>query len=344
MVICYRSINGGTTFSYLYGVNGAWTTPFLMHPSNPKILYTANKKIMKSTNGGNTFQIISGTSNVAPLFISSMAQSQVNPNNMIFGTGLDHPHYDTVFVVKVSSDEGLSWTDVTANIPGESRWISRVVSDPVDASTMYIVRTGFSEANKVWKTTDLGQTWVNISGNLPDLPCSDLFIDPDNTDHLYIANDIGIYVTLNRGINWEYGSQGMPFVPVIDFDYVKIGEVKYLRAGTHGRSIYQTSIMGVGVEEPDLPVSTNIGEVVIQNYPNPFSYKTTIEYTLPEDSWLTLELFSIHGTKIASLINEFKEKGQHQLTFKQSELPAGIYFYRLMAGNKFASGKMVLMK
>ena len=159
---------------------------------------------------------------------------------MIFGTGLDHPYFDTVFVVKISTNEGVNWTDVSPNIPGEERWISRVVTDPVDANTMYILRTGFSEGNKVWKTTDLGWTWTNISGNLPDLPCSDLFIDPENTQHLYLANDIGIYHSGNSGISWEYASEGIPYVPAIDFDYVKIGTDRYLRVGTHGRSIYET--------------------------------------------------------------------------------------------------------
>ncbi len=121
---------------------------------------------MKSSNAGSSFQIISGAVNVAPSFISSMAQSQVNPHNMIFGAGMDHPNFDTVFIVKISSNEGVNWTDVTTNIPGESRWISRVVTDPLDANTMYVLRTGFSVGNKVWKTTDLGQTWTNLSGNL----------------------------------------------------------------------------------------------------------------------------------------------------------------------------------
>ena len=236
----HRSINGGASFNYMYNANGAWITPLLMHPTNHKILYTANKRIWKSVNGGTSFQLISGTANLVNSFINTMAQSRVNPSNMIFGSGIGHPYFDTVHVVKISTDEGVTWSDVSQNIPGEERWISRVVCDPVDANTMYILRTGFSAGNKVWKTTDLGQTWTNLSADLPDLPCSDLFIDPENTQHLYLANDIGIYHSGNGGINWEYASAGVPNVPAIDFDYVKIGTDRYLRVGTHGRSIYQT--------------------------------------------------------------------------------------------------------
>jgi hypothetical protein len=236
----YRSINGGASFSIMYNANGGWVTPLIMHPSDNKVLYTANKRIWKSVNGGNSFQLISGSANLVSQNITSMAQSSVNPSNMILGTGMDHPHFDSVFVVKISIDEGATWSDVSQNIPGEERWNARVLCDPLDANTMFVLRTGFSPENKVWKTTDLGLTWTNISGDLPDLPCNDLFIDPENTSHLYVANDIGVYRSTDWGSTWTYASQGIPFVPAIDLDYSRIGNNRYLRVGTHGRSIYQT--------------------------------------------------------------------------------------------------------
>jgi len=237
----FRSINGGASFGYLANINGAWITPLLMHPVNHKTLYAANKSIVRSTNGGNSWQVIAA--NVAPEFINTMAQSQVNPNYMIFATGCtQNPVPGDIIIVKISTNGGYNWTDVTANIPGESRWISRVNTDPVDDSTMYVLRTGFSPGNKVWKTIDLGQTWTNISGDLPDLPCSDLFVDPENTHHLYVANDVGVYRSTDCGTHWEYASEGVPFVPVIDFDYAKINSTRYLRIGTFGRSIYETTL------------------------------------------------------------------------------------------------------
>jgi len=237
----YRSVNGGNTFSVLFNANGSWTTPLIMHPTNHKILFTANRSILKSTTGGASFQNIAYQ--VAPELIVDLAMSRVNPNNMIFASGGTHePIPGSLIVVKVSTNGGYNWTDVTSNIPGEARWITRVVCDPQDASTMYVLRTGFSEGNKVWKTTDLGLTWSNRSGDLPDLPCSDLLIDPENTIHLYVANDLGVYRSTDGGVTWVYASPNIPFVPAIDFDYVKIGSDRYLRVGTHGRSIYQTQL------------------------------------------------------------------------------------------------------
>ncbi len=114
-----KSVNGGSSFYIIKIVNGAWITPFLMHPTNSKILYTANTSILKSTNGQH-FEIIA--ENVAPVSISTMAQSSINPDHMIFATGGGNtPIADTLFLVKISTDGGYNWEDVTDNIPGEIR-------------------------------------------------------------------------------------------------------------------------------------------------------------------------------------------------------------------------------
>lgn len=237
----YKSVNGGASYSPIFISSGDWIRVFFMHPTNNNILYTtANKKIYRSINAGQTFEVISGLSDVSPVHIHTMSQSQVNPNIMIFGTGLYVNPEKTLFIVKVSKDEGKTWTEVTRKIPGESRWISRVVTDPVDANTVYVLKTGFSPGNKVYKSIDLGQSWINISGNLPDLPCNDLFIDPEYTGRLFVANDIGVYFSTDGGNNWTYASEGMPVVPAMDFDYVKIAGKRYLRVGTHGRSVFET--------------------------------------------------------------------------------------------------------
>jgi photosystem II stability/assembly factor-like uncharacterized protein len=334
----YKSSNGGNTFMHMTSLAGAWTTPIFMHPTTPNVLFAANKNIVKSVNGGGSFNIIAA--DASPEMISAMAQSQVNPNNMIFGTGTDIFGLDTLFIVKISTDEGVTWMDVTGNIPGESRWISRVVTDPVDENAMYVLRTGFSPGNKVWKTTDLGLTWANISGDLPDLPVNDLFIDPENTDHLYLANDIGVYLSVNGGESWNFASEGIPYVPCIDFDYMKIGTTPYLRVGTYGRSIYEARLdIGVGIE------SLVTGQQsAVSCYPNPFNSVTTFDYKLEETGVVTLKIFNCLGQEVGIPVYEHQLKGRHQARWNAQGMPAGIYFYRLTAGNQSSKGKMMMLK
>ncbi|MBN1212316.1 MAG: T9SS type A sorting domain-containing protein [candidate division Zixibacteria bacterium] len=81
-----------------------------------------------------------------------------------------------------------------------------------------------------------------------------------------------------------------------------------------------------------------------QNYPNPFNPSTRIEFSLPTAGQAKLEIFNILGQNVATLVNETLSAGNHEIEFDASNLPSGIYFYRLMHENGSATKKMVLVK
>jgi len=240
-----KSTNGGNSFFHLREMGGFFITPFFMHPTDHLTLYSASNRIWRSTNGGSGWSVISDPPVVTQDLVVSLAQSKVNPNNMILAGGGGSIPLPTSPEVKISITGGINWIDVTPNIPGEPRWIPRVVTHPNDENTMYIIRSSLSENNKIYKTTDLGNSWENISGDLPNLPCWDLFVDPyniqpNNTNHLYAGMDIGVYRSTDGGDSWQYVSEDIPLMPVWDFDYVDFGSYAKLRVGTHGRSAYET--------------------------------------------------------------------------------------------------------
>jgi photosystem II stability/assembly factor-like uncharacterized protein len=232
-----KSTNGGASYNFLTSVNGNWITPFFQHPQNNQWLYTANQSILRSTNGGSSFTTIA--SNVAQSdYINTMSMTPLGPFMVFAASGT----YTGTPQVKISTDAGFTWTDITANIPGQQRYISRVLWSPVISNQIFIVRSGFSPGNKVYRSTDMGVTWTNISGNLPDVPHNDIFIDPMQANHYYVANDLGVYRTTDGGTNWTREGLGLPFVPVMDLDYVHIGTNRWLRAATHGRSAFETDL------------------------------------------------------------------------------------------------------
>ena len=81
-----------------------------------------------------------------------------------------------------------------------------------------------------------------------------------------------------------------------------------------------------------------------QNYPNPFNPTTTISFSIPQSQNVELKVFDLLGNEMATLLNEYKEAGEHKVELDGSDLTSGIYFYRLKAGEFVQTKKLVLAK
>jgi predicted esterase len=81
-----------------------------------------------------------------------------------------------------------------------------------------------------------------------------------------------------------------------------------------------------------------------QNYPNPFNSSSVIKYSIPNSSKVIIKIFDVLGTEIQTLVNEEKPAGTYEVTWQATNLPSGIYFYRLQAGNFIDTKKMILLK
>jgi len=108
----------------------------------------------------------------------------------------------------------------------------------------------------------------------------------------------------------------------------------------------------VGVEEKQIALLDDY--YLGQNYPNPFNPTTTINYQIPELSFVTLKVYDVLGSEIATLVNEEKPAGRYEVEFSAIggsasggdawNLPSGIYFYRIQVGNYVSTKKMILLK
>lgn len=92
--------------------------------------------------------------------------------------------------------------------------------------------------------------------------------------------------------------------------------------------------------DPEIPNEYSLK----QNYPNPFNPTTNIKYDLPFDNFVTIKVFSILGTEIMTLVNEFINAGSYNVSFNGSNLPSGIYYYKINAGSFEEIRKMILLK
>ncbi|HQJ45705.1 MAG TPA: T9SS type A sorting domain-containing protein [Ignavibacteriaceae bacterium] len=95
----------------------------------------------------------------------------------------------------------------------------------------------------------------------------------------------------------------------------------------------------VGVDYK-VPVSYSLE----QNFPNPFNPETEISFSLAKSDNVTLKVYNILGSEVATLVNEFLEAGKHTIKFNASDLTSGVYLYTIKSGNFTATRKMILMK
>jgi len=99
----------------------------------------------------------------------------------------------------------------------------------------------------------------------------------------------------------------------------------------------------------DPAASVDDGEVpqsfaLEQNYPNPFNPSTTISYTIPKSGRVTLKVYSVLGSEVATLHDGYQSAGTHSVEFNAADLPSGVYFYRLEAGDQSSTKKLLLLK
>ncbi len=83
---------------------------------------------------------------------------------------------------------------------------------------------------------------------------------------------------------------------------------------------------------------------LLQNYPNPFNPATTIKFTIPKHSFVTLKIFDLLGREISTIVNEEKTNGVYEVEFDASNLASGVYIYQIKAGDYSSNKKFVLMK
>ena len=343
-----KSTNGGNDFWYATaGINEDdptnWSTPVIMDPNNHNILYYGTNRVYQTTNGANSWQSISpdltdGLNGTRWGSLTTIGVSPVNSDIIWAGTSDSY--------VWVSTDNGSTWDDVTDDMP--ERTVTRIIADPFEENTAYVTFSGLRWVDPephVFRTTDAGQNWEDISSNLPDAPINGFAVDPIDNNYLFVGTDLGAYFSFNKGSSWEYLDEGLPMVTCYD---LKIHPTEhFLIIGTHARSMYKLDLADiVGTDENT--INAKGSETKLRIYPNPFKTETTISFNLAERGNIKLDVYNLQGRKVASLINKEMQKGSHQINWNGIDqngvrFPSGSYFVKLET-SKFKTTKTVLLQ
>lgn len=229
-----------------------------------------------------------------------------------------------------SSDDGSGWTKVNNGL--EDTLVRAVGTD----------ETGFIYAG-VWGTSifrsgDNGGYWVRVDSGLTNSLIS--YLIGNSLDHVYAAtNGGGVFRSTDNGTSWNPVISGLTN---LDIKCLALNSNGYLFAGTSGGGVYksQQSTTGVRQSSKEMPEEFSLG----QNFPNPFNPSTVINYQLETRDYVSLKVYDMLGREIAKLVNGIQDAGYKSVQFNASDLPSGVYFYRLQAGKYSENRKMLLMK
>ncbi len=221
-----------------------WNSPLLISPHDPQTLYFGGEFLFKSVNRGDQWDIISpdlthgfkkaDTGHT----ITTIAESTLRAGLIWVGTDDGRVH--------LTRDGGKSWTDLTDRIPGpKDRWITRVECSHHDEGAAYVTVDRHRNDDLrpyIYKTTDFGQTWTSLVGDLPAQGNVHVIRESSrNRDLLFAGTEWGLFGSLDGGKTWHHLKNGIP-PRVTVHDLIIHPRDRDLVVGTHGRSIYVLDI------------------------------------------------------------------------------------------------------
>ena len=338
-----------------------WNAPIALSPQNPGTVYFGGNVIFKSTDHGQSWTEISAdlttndknkqkssggsivTDNTAAEFHSTLLTIAPSPRDSnVIWAGSDDGN------VQVTRNGGRTWTNVVRNIAGlpPNAWISTIDASPHDAGTAFVAASHWQTGDYTpyaYMTTDYGQTWRRITGNLPGRGWVHVVRqDPKNPDLLYLGTEFGIYASWDRGQRWHSIRNGLPAAPVRDL--LIHPRDNDLIIATHGRGIYilddiaplqgLTQALAADAQVFDIRPATrwvmwsndgNLGQRVWVGENPP--YGAVIQYYLKTESRepVTATISDNAGTTVRTLTNGARSAGVNQLVWdlRHDAAPAG---------------------
>ncbi len=333
-----RSEDGGNSFSGSFeitsGENIAFIAPYVIAPSAPNVMYAGASRIYRSIDGGINWTPTNGNNplkNDAPALC--MAVSHQSSGTVYVGLA---PSNSTLRGAFVTTDGGNSWQDITSGLP--SRYPMDVAVDPTNDSIAYMTFSGFGTGH-VFKTIDRGQNWINVSQNLPDLPVNAVIVDPDFPQHVYIGNDLGVYISQDGGETWYDFNEGLPEAVMV-FDLSISPANRKLRIASHGLGAYQRDLL----EEPLVSVPSTLSKSIIdfEVYPNPAKNFTQVIWQASEPSLYNISIIDTNGNILFNKKIKTLSGGPGKEFLNVDHLQVGTYFVRISSKNRTTTKKLIV--
>ncbi|MBK8248949.1 MAG: hypothetical protein IPK85_16350 [Gemmatimonadetes bacterium] len=250
----YRTGSAGDSLAH-HKFRFNWNAPIVLDPKDSKTVYFGGNVIFKTTNYGQTWTQISGDlttndkskqrlsggpvvpDNTAAEFHSTLLTIAPSPKNSnVIWAGSDDGN------IQVTRDGGKTWTNTVRNIRDlpAAAWISTIDASPHAEGTAFVAASHWQTGDYTpyaYMTTDYGQTWTRITGNLPGRGWVHVVRqDPKNANLLYLGTEFGVFASWDQGKRWHNLRNGLSAAPVRDL--LVHARDNDLIIATHGRGLY----------------------------------------------------------------------------------------------------------
>ncbi|NQX84919.1 MAG: T9SS type A sorting domain-containing protein [Flavobacteriaceae bacterium] len=330
-----RSTNGGNNFqSATNGIDSNdrfnWNTPVVISPFDNEIIYYGTNRLYSS----NRAELWSP---ISPDLTDGPHPSGATSFGTLTAIGPSHLNTNTIYTgsddgnVHVTFNGGTTWTNISNGLP--NRYITSIAVSPSDDMTAYIALSGYQLSDydpHIFKTTDGGQNWTTISGNLPNIPVNDILVNSDETA-LYAATDLNVWYSDDDGTSWTILGNNLPLTLTRD---LKLHEpTNTLYAGTYGRSMHSFDLTQLlGTEDVSLEANSVVA------YPVPTKSEIQIAHNLSSEG--NINLLDLLGRNVKQLY-EGNLASSRNKSFSLAELPKGVYFIQISSENQTLSKKIV---
>ncbi|MEM7033744.1 MAG: glycosyl hydrolase [Chloroflexota bacterium] len=305
----------------------AWTFPIQFSPHDSNVLFTCGNRVFRTTSEGSEWEAIS-----PDLTRDDKSKFEASGGPLTLDTS-GAEHYGTVFafaesphipglfwagsddgLMHISKDGGENWDNITPPTLPEWALISIIEPSPHDEATAYVAATRYKLDDYkpyLYKTTDFGETWVELSPNFPENEITRVVReDPGKAGLLYAGTETGLFVSYDDGANWQRFDANLPVVPIYDM-VVKDTD---LVVATHGRAFWVLD---------DVTPLHELADGVDAQAAHLFKPRDTVRQWLP---W-SLGLFSAPGKSyMMSLGND--------VTYLDEKTPEGLPKRKILDGGQ----------
>lgn len=228
--------------------------------------------------------------------------------------------------VWAGNTESLEWTDVTSGLP--NRYVTSVKASSDNNNVVFVTHSGYRDGDylpHIHKSTNRGDTWEDISSNLPELPIYDVEIVEGSNDQLiFVGTDAGVYYSENGGDDWNRLGNNMPYLLI--YDIVLDRENQKLLAGTFARSMWSIDVSNLVGQYTGLEVASLKDNDLIKVYPNPAS--SLIQIDMPVGKEYRVDVIDASGRTVIT------EGAFESIELNIDHLENGQYFIRVSEGDR----------